>query len=154
MTLMVRLLHLYHVDAQLRGLRSRLDSAERYLGAQERLRTEVEQRRDELVTRRKHLQAAVANHEMEVKSIDERLEKLRDELNSSVTNKQYTAVLNELNNVKLQRGEVEDRIIEHMESIGSGGTIEMTVLREGKLMQLRAPMPDLDDIRELSKKKR
>ena len=32
--------------------------------------------------------------------------------------------------------------------------IEMTVLREGKLMQLRAPMPDLADIRESYKKKR
>ncbi|MHC5023949.1 MAG: zinc ribbon domain-containing protein [Planctomycetota bacterium] len=117
MSLMDSLLHLHRVDAQVRGLRSRLESAERYLKVQERQLSDVHGQRDELVARKKHVQAAIANHEMEIKSIDERLEKLRDELNSAVTNKQYTAILNELNTFKTSRNEVEDRVIELMEQI-------------------------------------
>ncbi len=117
MSLLESLLQLNQVDAQVRGLRSRMESAQRYLDAQTNQLQVVDDTLQELKTRLLHVKAAIANHETEMATIDERIEKLRDELNSSETNKQYTAVLNELNTVKANRTEIEDETIKEMESV-------------------------------------
>jgi predicted nucleic acid-binding Zn-ribbon protein len=114
---MERLRGLHLVDAQVRGLRRRLDTAQRYLSVQERQLTELQSRHDELTTRKRHVQATIANAEVELTSHDERIEKLRDELNSANTNKQYAAILTELNTIKDLRSGVEDRMLAEMEKI-------------------------------------
>ena len=117
MSLMDELLKLYRVDSQIRGLRSRVGSAERYLQAQTHSCEEVAARLEELRARKRHIQAKIANLETEGAALDEQLEKFRGDLNSSVTNKQYTAVLAELNTVKVQRGKLDDSIIDEMEQV-------------------------------------
>lgn len=117
MGLVDSLLNLFRVDGQVRGLRSRLTSAERYLNAQAKQLNDLLQQQKELQTRQKHLQATIANFDVEIKSIDERLEKIRGELNSAVTNKQYSALLTELNTIKAGRSNVEDRMLAEMEQI-------------------------------------
>jgi len=117
MTLMDNLLNLYRVDMQVRGLRSRLESAERYYNAQCKLFDDLTAQRDELVSRKKQLQATIANLESEAAALDQKLEKFRADLNAASTSKQYNAVLTELNTVKLERGKIEDRMIEEMERI-------------------------------------
>jgi predicted nucleic acid-binding Zn-ribbon protein len=117
MSLMDNLLKLYRVDSQVRGLRSRLGSASRYLEVQTRQLSEVTERLEELQTRKRHVQAKIANLETEAAGLDEQLEKFRGDLNASVTNKQYTAVLAELNTVKEARGRIDDSILEEMEQI-------------------------------------
>lgn len=120
MTLTENLINLFQVESQVRGLQSRLDAAERYLNAQNRLLKDLLDQRQELESRRRQVQATVANLENETATLDQRIEKLRDELNSSTTNKQYSAVLTELNTVKVARSELEDRILEEMERIEQG----------------------------------
>lgn len=117
MTLTEDLLSLFRLDRQVRGLRSRLASAERYLQAQERQLDEMKTEHEGLAHRRQQVQATVANLEMEGTGFDERMEKLREELNNASTNKQYTAVLAELNTVKLSRSGLDDRLLEEMEQI-------------------------------------
>lgn len=117
MTLSVQMLILFRVDSQVRGLRQRLESAQIYLNAQQRQLDELQQQHTELESMRKQVKATVANLEVETKSIDERIEKLREELNAAQTNRQYTAVLTEMNTVKLQRNELEDRELAEMERI-------------------------------------
>lgn len=137
MTLMENLLNLHRVDAQVRGLRSRVDSAARYLRIQERQLQERHDQEEELKRRKLHLQANIGNLENELRVADERIEKLRGELNSAVNNKQYAAVLNELNTVKEERGQTEDRMLEDMEQIesleGSFGEVEAQISERRKV---------------------
>lgn len=140
MTLNDNLLTLFRVEQQVRGLRSRLASAERYLQAQERQLKELGTEQDELEQRRLHLQATIANIETEGAGLDERTEKLREELNNASTNKQYTAVLTELNTVKLARSETDDRILEEMEQIdrinAQIGLVESQLVERGKVKEV------------------
>ncbi len=117
MGLMSNLLSLFRVDAQVRGLRNRLDSAEQYLAAQTRQVQELSLQRQELLVHKRQVQAKIGNLESENSGLDERLEKLRTTLNGASTNKQYTAVLTELNTVKVSRSECDDRILKEMEQI-------------------------------------
>jgi len=117
MPLIEELHKLYQIDSQLRALRSRVDSAQRYLDIQTRELDALASRKAELEQRRKQFQANIANLESEAESIDQKLEKLRGDLNSAVNNKQYTTVLSELNTAKEQRSQVEDKTLSEMENI-------------------------------------
>lgn len=117
MNLMENMLNLFLVDAQVRGLRSRVEAAQRYLDAQQRQFDDLSTQLLELESRQKHTKATIANLEVETKAIDERIEKLRNELNNAPTSKQHSAFLAELNNVKAQKAEIEEKTLAEMERI-------------------------------------
>ena len=117
MNLMENMLSLFQVDAQVRGLRSRLDVARRYLDAQQRQLDDLGTQQRELLTRQKQAQATIGTLDVETRSIDERIEKLRNELNNAVTSKQHSAFLTELNNVKAQKAQLEEKSLAEMERV-------------------------------------
>jgi len=111
MTLIEDLLELFQVERRLRSLRSRVDSAETYLAVQQRQMGTLQTRRDELETRKRQRQAHAGNIEVEGQGVDERIEKLREELNAASTSRQYNAVLNEVNNLKDKKRELEEQAL-------------------------------------------
>ena len=117
MSLIDDLLELNLVERQLRGLQSRVASAEIYFFAQKRQMKELEQRLEELQTRRKQRQVAMHGHETDAKAIDERLEKLRNDLNTAATTRQYSTVLEEMNTLKSSRSSTDDLILTEMSEI-------------------------------------
>ena len=122
MPLMDDLLNLFQVDSQVRGLRSRLVSAERYLAGQQTKLDVVLQQSAELETRIRQLKAKIANTETEIAVFTERIDKLREELNSVETSKQYNAFLTEINILKAERSELETSVLGEMEQIEAGNT--------------------------------
>ena len=115
MSLLDQLVSLHRVDSQVRGLRSRLDGAADHLAAQQKLLAGLERQRQELETQLRHVQAKIGNLEVEGKSLDERIEKLRDGLANAPTHKLHAALLNEMNAQKTERTALDTRELADME---------------------------------------
>ena len=108
MPLIDNLLTLYNVDRQVRGLRGRVESAQIYLDLQTKQFQEIEFERSENDQQRMQRKASIANIETETASIDVRIDELRKDLNKAVNDKQYSALLAEVNTIKERRKAFED----------------------------------------------
>lgn len=117
MTPTAKLLRVHRVDQQLRGLKSRVDGAQRYLDEQERLLSEIRTKHEALQGQSRQLQATAHNDETELQSIDARVAKLRDQMNNAQTQKQYAAFLVEVNTLKADREKIETRALESMSKL-------------------------------------
>ena len=117
MPLIENLLALYSVDKQVRGLTSRVESSKIYLNVQTRQLNEIEIERTENTQERKQHQSHIATIETETGSIDNRVDHLREELNKAVNDKQYSAVLAEINTLKAQRKAFEDEELTEMAAV-------------------------------------
>jgi len=113
------LVKLHLVDQQLRGLESRVTGARRHAKAQHNQLEKLKTDREQLAAQLKQAEASAANLEMEITATDERIEKLRQQMNSVKTNKEYSAMLVEVNTLKADRGKVEDRALELMGEVES-----------------------------------
>lgn len=109
-----QLLRVFLVDQQLRGLQSRLHSAEKFLGEQDRQLKELTARKAQLESQHKQLRAVIGEAESEMKSLDARMEQLREQMNNTKTNKEYKALLTEVNTYKADRDALETKTIEQM----------------------------------------
>lgn len=114
MNLTANLLRLYHVDKQIRGLQSRVQTAERYFLVRKRELAMIDEKRESLLTQSRQLQSTVHNDETEIGVLDARIAKLRDQLNSATTNKQYSSFLTEINTFKADKTHLEERALESM----------------------------------------
>lgn len=103
---------LYLVDQQVRGLQSRLDSASTHVRAQNNKLDALHKQLADLTDQHRLAQATEANLENEVKSIEQRIAKLRDQMNSAKTNKEYSAFLVEVNTFKADKSKIEERALE------------------------------------------
>lgn len=117
MTVTGKLLSLYHVDCQLSGLSSRLRVAERFLAEQTRRLEELERSREGLGREIKRLKATAANQENEIAVIDGRINAARDRMNSANTNKEYKALLLEVNMLRDSKSEQETEALAVLERI-------------------------------------
>ncbi|MEM9373224.1 MAG: hypothetical protein AAGA55_06230 [Planctomycetota bacterium] len=112
-----QLLALFRVDKEIRGLSSRLDGAERFLGEQTRQLADIATRAASLEAQLRQLQASASNAEGESKRIEAKVDELREKMNNSQTNKEYKALLSEVNNLKEQRASFDEEAIAHLDKI-------------------------------------
>lgn len=112
-----QLLELYRVDQQLRGLTGRLNTAEAYLAEQDKLLAQIKSKHDALGSQLRQLEASAHNDESESKGIDERIEKLRDRMNSAATSKEHSALVTEISTLKADKGLIEDRALTSMQKV-------------------------------------
>lgn len=115
MTVTDKLLKVFQIDQQITGLESRLRAAERFLGEQTKQLSSIETKKAAAERQLKQLAATVADAEGEMARLDERIAELRSRMDESKTNKEYKALLSEVNTLKEQRSEHETKAIEMME---------------------------------------
>jgi uncharacterized protein len=114
-----KLLRLFRVDQQIRGLQSRLRSAERFFEEQVRQLENLETQRTSIRGQLRQLKASVANLEGEAAQADEHIEQLRERMTNSKTNKEYKATLTEVNTFKERKSTLDESTIDHLEKIES-----------------------------------
>ncbi len=112
--LQAQLKSLFLMDQQVRGLRKRLDAATRRLLAQERRLAEFLQQRKELETQHKHARAGAGGLEDQANGARDKVEKLRSQMNSVTSNKEYKALLVEMNTLKLEQSRLEDEALNQL----------------------------------------
>jgi predicted nucleic acid-binding Zn-ribbon protein len=112
-----RLVALFQVEKQIRGLRGRFDAAEQFLDDQKKKLDAVEARIRALDTQSRTLTAQARDHEGEVQRLDARLASLREQLNNAQTSKQYQALLTEVNTLKADRDKAEAAALELLEKV-------------------------------------
>lgn len=112
-----QLVRVYQVERQIRGLKSRLDSADKFLAEQNKELQQVDTKKSALDAQMKALTAQALNHEGEMKRLDARMATIREQMNTAQTNKQYQAFLLEMNNFKADRDKMETAALEVMAKV-------------------------------------
>lgn len=115
MSVSQQLLELFRVDKQLRGLRNRLDAAERFYAQQSKLLSDLEAQKKDLESESKKLRAQAADDEGEANRVETKLTALREQMNSAQNSKEYNAFLTELNTFKQEKSAIETRALEVMQ---------------------------------------
>jgi predicted nucleic acid-binding Zn-ribbon protein len=111
------LLALQDIELQIVDIRRQLTAKQRSVARQA---TKLRAAEDALAQGRADLrntQVAADAADLELKSRDAGVNKLRDNLNSVRTNKEYAAILSQLNNEKADRSRVESRALELMNEV-------------------------------------
>jgi|CXWL01.1.fsa_nt_gi predicted nucleic acid-binding Zn-ribbon protein len=114
MSVTSKLLRVYQVDKQIRGLRSRLNAAEKFLSEQDKQLKAISEKKILVESQLKHLTATVKNIEGEMARLDARMEAIKTQMNSAQTNKEYKAFLTEHGTHKAERDRHETTALEHM----------------------------------------
>lgn len=112
-----QLLSVFRVDTEISGLQSRLTGAERFLMEQTRKLAEIGAQAESLNAQIRQLKASASNAEGESERIKGSIDELREKMNNSTSNKEYKALLSEVNNLKEQRSVFDEQAIEQLEKI-------------------------------------
>ncbi len=113
----VALVKLYRADQQLRAAQERYDTAARSVRILERRVNDLTTQLNTLQHTLKNSRPAPSNLELDLKSREERIEKLRSQQQQSKTNKEYQVFLSEINTEKVDRNKVEEQAIEALELV-------------------------------------
>lgn len=131
------------VETQLADLRNRIAAKKRRVAQQEqrlaRLEQEQQQEQRDLRTR----QVEVDRLDLDVKSREVEIAKVRNALNTAKTNKEYAALLTQLNTAKVDSGKIEEKVLELMTQLDEARkkvalAVETRADEERKLAEYRA----------------
>ena len=113
----VALVRLYKADLALREAQARLDSAARNVRIQERRVTELGEKLKLSQSKLKEQQSKAGQLDLDLKSRDAHIEKLRTQQQTTHNNKEYQAFLVEINTAKVDRNKVEDEAMKVLEDV-------------------------------------
>jgi predicted nucleic acid-binding Zn-ribbon protein len=117
LSLQDQLRELYRLDSQVRGLRRRLDAAIRRRDAQQSKLDQLRQQHGELAEQQQHLKAKQHNLEQEAQQKQQQIDTHREQMNTITSNKQYSAMLVEIDSLKNEKARLEDQALEKMNEL-------------------------------------
>lgn len=139
MPLQDQLLAYFELDQRVRAMRARLDAALRRRDAQQRKLAQLKQAAGELDQQLKTAQAHAATLENEANAIEERVVTQRDKMNSATSNKEYSALLVEVNTLKADKSKIDDQVLESMTKAealqAEAGALDEKVQAQTKLVE-------------------
>ncbi len=140
MSLQEQLKELSTLDAHVRGLSRRLDLGTKRKAFQQNKLDQLEQQLAELRDQAKRIEAHANTLEQDAKAAEERTEKLRGQMNTVKTNKEYSALLVEVNTLKAEQTKTEELVLEQMERVDEHkqriAELEEKIAEQKKLVEL------------------
>lgn len=116
----VALVKLFRAEQALREAQSRLDAAARNLRIQERRVTDLAEKLKVAQTKLKEQQSQAGQLDLDLKTRDAHIEKLRTQQQTAKNNKEYQAFLVEISTSKVDRNKVEDEAMQVLEAVEKG----------------------------------
>src|SRR4051812_37812662 len=113
----IALVKLLRADAALREAIARYDAANKTVRQQERRLADLHEKHKLAATTLREQQSKAGNLELDVKTRDAKIEKLRTQQQNAKNNKEYQAFLTEINTEKVDRGKSEDQQLQVMEEM-------------------------------------
>lgn len=117
MSVQDQLQRLYLIDQQIRGLRSRVDSGSRRLTAQQTRLEQFQRQASEIDSQLRHAKASAGGLENDSNTVEQRIEKIRQTMAGVRSNKEYQALLVEVNVLKTEKGSIEEKALEHLNRV-------------------------------------
>lgn len=143
-----KLYELHQLTLKLYQLRQQIESLNRRARVNERKLAETSQQIDAKKQEIQATQAAAHQADLSLKSREASLEKLRAQLNTTRTNKEYSALLREINTFKADSAHLEEDALRKMSAVDE---------QKAELEKLNAQLADergqLDKIREQSRQR-
>ena len=143
----VSLVKLFRADQALRDAQERLDAATKNVRVQERRVNDLAEKLKAAQAKHKELQAKGGNLDLDLRSRDAHIEKLRTQQQTAHNNKEYQTFLIEINTQKLEKAKVEEQamaVLEQVEAAGKESAEFATSIEaeRAKLAQLKAQIGD------------
>jgi hypothetical protein len=143
----VALVNLFTADQKLRAAQARLEAAQRSVRIQERRLGDLSEKSKLAQTTLREKQARAGQLDLELRSRDAHIERLRVQQQTAKNNKEYQAFLIEINTGKVDRAKIEEEAIAVMGSVEKGQTeaavLETQVRQEkAKLDEMKAQVGD------------
>jgi predicted nucleic acid-binding Zn-ribbon protein len=113
----VALVKMYRADVALREAQARLDAAARNVRIQERRVKDLDEKLKLAQTHLKEQQAQAGQLDLDLRTRDAHIEKLRTQQQTAKNNKEYQAFLVEINTAKVDRNKVEDDAMKVLEAV-------------------------------------
>jgi uncharacterized protein len=113
----VALVKLYRADQKVRAAEARLEDASRNVRLQQRRVAETADRHKAATARLREQQSAAGQLELDLKTREAHIERLRIQQQTAKNNKEYQAFLLEINTEKLDKTKVEDEALLLMEQV-------------------------------------
>jgi len=143
----VALVKLFQADQKLREAQERLDAVSKNVRVQERKVHDLAERLRLSQQKMKEEQSHLAQFDLDVKTRDAQIERLRVQQQSAKNDKEYKTFIVEINTQKVDKGKIEEQMLKTMQTVETlhGEVKELSVHVEsetGKLTVLRGEIGD------------
>jgi predicted nucleic acid-binding Zn-ribbon protein len=113
----VALVKLFEADRKLRDAQERFESAAHNVRIQERRVSDLAEKLRLAQQTHKEQQATAGRLDLELKSRDQHIEKLRNQQQAAKNNKEYQALLIEINTRKVDRAKIEEQALANLDAV-------------------------------------